>query len=112
MKILFERPDLKAYFYNGKPCPATDPELAQVLTVAEMFADVLDTALYTTSRIKAAAAYDGWYDYASFLLRKSDALRTTISAYPLWWPNLEVVSRGTTVETVPPISEVGDVEVS
>jgi len=88
-RVFVDYPELRAYFYDGAPSPATGPERARALTVAEMLGDVLDALLYTTSKFAARGEYDDWIDYIEHILDQSPTLTRLILEHPKWWPQIE-----------------------
>jgi hypothetical protein len=89
LRMLFEQPELRPYFYEGKECPGVALERWRVLTVAEMLGDALEVGLHTSNSIESTNAFSDWMDYSDFLLRNSPALRDTVAAHPGWYSELE-----------------------
>jgi hypothetical protein len=94
LQTFITNPDLRDYFYSQRACPPSGPLRAQVLTLAEMFADVLSASLYTTSLIPADNSYDAWLHYAKHLIFQSPALHEMIADNHEWWPRLAAALSG------------------
>jgi hypothetical protein len=82
------RPRLRAYFYEGKTCPLRGAARARVLTIAEMFADVLEGGLVALKQIPSSESYEDWKDYCRFMLERSPTLAGLVQERPVWWPQL------------------------
>ncbi|MEU1518757.1 hypothetical protein ABZ490_42575 [Streptomyces sp. NPDC005811] len=89
---MMERPGMRAYFYDNKPCPDAGEEREQVLLLAEVFADMLTDGLNVTSRIPGTVSHEGWSDYCKFILENSAVMRSLISERPNWWPGLAALN--------------------
>jgi hypothetical protein len=68
--LMFKNPELRAYFYNEKPCPPDDPNRDQALIVAEMIADSIDHALRVSAQFPDKTHNSGWMATALFLARQ------------------------------------------
>jgi hypothetical protein len=91
---LIEYPYLRACFYDGDDGHQLDEDSRiRLMTIAEMFADVLDDGLFTSKLHPATLSYEQWIDYALEILRQSPALRKCVSAHPFWWLELEPLWR-------------------
>jgi hypothetical protein len=94
VEYFLEYPDLRRYFYDnaelaGDAAAADSPVRARVLTLAELFADTLQSAFFTIESIEAVASYrDNMLNYVTVFLRRSPVLRQTVSENPVWWPTL------------------------
>ncbi|MET8249807.1 hypothetical protein [Micromonospora sp. NPDC005197] len=88
LRMLFEEPSLRPYLYERKVCPPEGDERARVLTVAEMFGDVLEVGLHSTTTIASTDAQEDWLDYSRFLLGHSPTLVEVVSTHPRWYPAL------------------------
>jgi hypothetical protein len=88
LRMLFEQPELRSYFYDGRECLPSSTDRSRVLTVAEMLGDALEIGLQTTSSIKSTFAFDDWLDYTRFIIEHSPALRETVAAHPAWYSEL------------------------
>lgn len=89
---MMERPGMRAYFYDNKPCPNGGEERERVLLLAEVFADMLADGLNVTNRIPGTVSHDGWSEYCRFILANSSVMRSLISEHPNWWPDLSDLS--------------------
>ena len=88
LRIFVDHPELRGYFYDGLAVPTDEATSGRVLTVAEMLADVFDTALLTTSLIDATDSYESWRRGASYFMRQSPALAAIVNEHGEWFPNL------------------------
>lgn len=92
--LFVERPELRAYFYDGKPCPKRGATRARVLTIADMFADALEDGLVGTRLVPSSESTDDWIGYSQHVIRHSPALREILTTFPRWWPNLYNLLQG------------------
>ena len=94
VEYFLEYPELRPYFYDGAELEGgalavESPIRARVLILAELFADTVQSALYTIDSIEAVESYrDNMLDYAVVFLRRSPVLRQTVLEHPNWWPTL------------------------
>jgi hypothetical protein len=94
--ILIDNPSLRPYFYSNKGRPdASTEEGARVLLVAEMIADAGDYGVMALEIMPPIEGYDGWRDYAAFILDNSPAVREVVSAHPKWYVQLRRSASGT-----------------
>jgi hypothetical protein len=82
------RPNLRAYFYEGKPCPTRGQTCIRVLTIAEMLADTLESGLVAHRLIPASESYEDWQGYCRDILNTSPALAGLVRDHAAWWPQL------------------------
>ena len=79
-------PELRPYFYHGVDERSLDDESRlRVETLAEIFADVLEGALFTTTLHPETDSYDDWAHYSRDVLVQSPCLRRMISEHSTWW---------------------------
>jgi hypothetical protein len=88
LRLFYDDPSLRPYFYEGKALPLPSDRRSQVLAVGEMLGDVLEVGLFHSNEIKATAAYDDWLDYATFLMQQSPAIDHLVREHPGWYPLL------------------------
>ncbi|MET8169792.1 hypothetical protein ABZT34_37080 [Streptomyces sp. NPDC005329] len=86
--LMIERPALRPYFYGGKPCPENDPLCAEVVTVGELLADIMNQGIVTHEANPQSTSADPWDDYCRTTLASSPVLRELIATHPKWWPDL------------------------
>lgn len=88
--LLVERPELRQYFYGGRVAPVDGSDTCmRIETISDMLLDVLETAVYGASHVKASSRFlEDWYDYATHLLDNSPAMETMLATHPNWWPHL------------------------
>lgn len=91
---LARRPELRPYFYEMKPCPARNGRRRAVLSLAEVFADVLETGLAAQKWAPETGALINWRTYCQYLLVASPTLRDTVRQWPGWWPGLAQIEGG------------------
>jgi hypothetical protein len=90
-----DHPELRQYFYEGEQLPAIEsdePHIVRenILTFAELFADVIERGLDTYRSIDPAADFQSpMEDYARDILSTAPAIRYWVSEHPGWWPNVE-----------------------
>jgi hypothetical protein len=87
------RPGLRPYFYERKPCPARGGRRRAVLSLAEVFADVLETGLAAQQWAPDTGTLINWHTYCQYLLSKSPTLRDVVRQWPGWWPGLDQLER-------------------
>ncbi|GAA5206417.1 hypothetical protein [Streptomyces thinghirensis] len=86
--LMIERPALRPYFYGGKSCPENDPLCAEVVTVGELLADVMNQGIVTHETNPQSTSAAPWDDYCRTTLASSPVLRELIAVHPKWWPDL------------------------
>jgi hypothetical protein len=85
-RILIDDPGLRPYFYANKASPdVSTEEGARVLLVAEMIADAGDYGVMALEIMPTVDGYEGWRDYATFILANSPAVREVVSTHPKWY---------------------------
>jgi hypothetical protein len=85
------RPELRPYFYEMKQCPARGARRRTVQSLAEVFADVLETGLAAQRWAPDTGTLINWRTYCQYLLTTSPILRDTVRQWPAWWPDLAQV---------------------
>jgi hypothetical protein len=90
MLHIVDQPHLRAYLFDRKPLPPEGEARAQALSLAEAMADVLGSAL-RSSTLVATSSHHAWLDYAKHLLRSSPSLVAVIDEHPLWWRKLAAI---------------------
>jgi hypothetical protein len=88
--IFIDHPELRPYFYDGKPCPARETRRARVLAVAEMFADAIEGNLITSQLISISESHEDWITYCRHMVATSPALAGLVEDHPEWWPRIVV----------------------
>lgn len=91
MQNFVDYPELRAYFFDGTALPAADPVRAQVLTIADMLADVLESGLHATSVLPSNNSHEDWRQYGLHFMTQSPALSHIVTKHPDWWPLLSSV---------------------
>jgi hypothetical protein len=86
--LMIERPALRPYFYGGESCPENDPLRAEVVTVGELLADIMNQGIVTHEANPQSGSAEPWEDYCRTTLASSPVLRELIAAHPKWWPGL------------------------
>ncbi|MET9510770.1 hypothetical protein ABZX62_20310 [Streptomyces flavidovirens] len=87
-RVMLEYPGLRAYFYEGKPCPRRGRQRERVLLLAGMYADVLEGGLMATRRVRSSESYEDWLSYSQFIVWHSPTMQSFVKEHPDWWPNL------------------------
>jgi hypothetical protein len=87
-QILFDHPELRPYFYGGRPFPTNADDAPRLIAAADMLADCLEVALHATRYIPATESYEDWIDYSRYLLEHSPVLADLVHQHPVWWPHL------------------------
>lgn len=87
---LVEKPELRPYFYDGEARPAERELHAQVLTVAEMFADVFEAGLEGVAFL-GEESQGVRVDYCRDVLDNSPLLADLVRRYPTWWPQVALL---------------------
>jgi hypothetical protein len=73
-EILFEHPKFRSYIYGSRPLPRREPFRSQVLTLAEMYIDMM-TVTIDHAQILPPSEYDCCCRYYCDLLSASTSLR-------------------------------------
>jgi hypothetical protein len=81
-------PALRAYFYDGKPCPEQETDRSLVITLAELFLDVLASGLHTHRLTSDRLSEEAWTNYCRHALRNSPVMLQLVREHPDWWLNL------------------------
>jgi hypothetical protein len=61
--LFVERPELRAYFYEHKSTPSRGRQRSSVISVAEMFGDVLETGLVANRLVESSESFEDWVNY-------------------------------------------------
>jgi hypothetical protein len=93
LAIFLDRPELRAYFFDGKPCPRRGRGRARVLTIADALADVLESGHLAHELVPATESYEDWSRYCAAVLRTSPTLADLVRRQPDWWPRLHLIIR-------------------
>lgn len=92
-RIFIDQPQLFPYFNDSKKCPSSGDIRHQVMTMAEMLADVLEVGLTTNEKISSTDSADDWLDYSTHMLAASPTIAALVLDHPVWWPRLATLSR-------------------
>jgi hypothetical protein len=84
-RIFVQRPDLRAYFYEGKECPRSGKRRAEVLSIVEMLADAIDYGLMVVELSPDTASYEDWHAYALSMAKVSPVLRDWLGRHNEWY---------------------------
>jgi hypothetical protein len=85
---ILTKPELRAYFYEGKRCLPGDEHERLLHTMAELFADAAEYCLMAAKHTEDAT---GWTRYPVDLVESSPVLREVVSTRPGWWPMLTAI---------------------
>jgi hypothetical protein len=91
-----DRPELRPYFYEGKPMPTDERERASVDATSEMLADLAESAIACGPGLGPLAV--DWNKYFAFIYRNSPALRDYWQRYGGFYPEPVWSAFGTPVE--------------
>ncbi|WP_431969042.1 hypothetical protein [Nocardia sp. bgisy134] len=86
--LMLERPGSRRYFYGNKPLPEQREQRDEILTIAELLADVMTSGIHTHNQIPNSNSAEPWDHYCRATLRSSPALRDLVGDHPTWWPHL------------------------
>ncbi|WP_433527282.1 hypothetical protein ACQPZ2_22025 [Nocardia pseudovaccinii] len=86
--LMLERPGSRRYFYGDEPLPEQQDERDEILTIAELLADVMSSGIHTHKQIPDSNSAEPWDHYCCSTLRSSPALRDLVRDHPTWWPYL------------------------
>ena len=89
--LFIDNPRLRPYFYSGKCCPRHGPQRKRVITLAEIFADALESTLFSYRIVPSSGYLTPWASYCQYILEASPTLRDLVSKYPNWWPALNAM---------------------
>lgn len=92
--VFVDHPELRPYFYSGKPSPRRGSRQRQVLTIAELLADTLESGLFSYRVVPSSIYLDNWTSYSDHMLTVSPVLNRLVSSHPGWWPNLYAMLSG------------------
>lgn len=90
--LMLERPGMRQYFYGNEPCLADDQSRDEVVTIAEMLADVMNLGIVTHRNVPDSESVEPWRNYCESTLRSSPVLRELIQDHPQWWPDLPALA--------------------
>lgn len=85
--VFLDRPDLRAYFHDGKSLPADKAVRARVLTIAGTLADCLESAIFEAHTFAREDEQD-WRENARIYLANSPTLRSVVAEHERWWPSV------------------------
>ena len=74
LTVFVENPELRPYFYDGRPAPTEEPLRSRVLAVAELVADHLESVVLSQDVVEARTNAV-WVRYMQGLYRRSPVLR-------------------------------------
>jgi len=86
--LIAAEPWLYGHFYGSAPLPGDEDRRARVLTVAAMYADVVDYGLVIAETTPDVTFYAGWRDFALSLRHTSPAMVHLVEDRPMWWAAL------------------------
>ncbi len=86
--LMLERPGSRAYFYGGKPLPEQPGQQDEIITIAEMLADVMSSGVHVHETVPDSTSAEPWADYCRHVLENSHVMSDLVRARPAWWPNL------------------------
>ncbi|MFF0087216.1 hypothetical protein ACFYR1_47365 [Streptomyces canus] len=105
--LMLERPGIRRYFYGDQPCGVQDESRDDVVTIAELLADVMNIGIVTHKQVPDSESAAPWRHYCESTLRSSPVLRELIREHPLWWPDLVPLGDGLNGQQPPPEPDPG-----
>lgn len=101
LRLFVQEPEIRAYFYDGAPCPTQGMERDRVVTIAEMLADTLEDGLVTHRLVPASESETDWIGYCRQMRSSSPGLDAIINENAEWWPQLARLTSGATPQRAP-----------
>jgi hypothetical protein len=89
--VFIGRPELRAYFFDSKPCPSWGRNRVRVQTITDALADVLEVGHLATHLVPASESHEDWTNFCRDMFRLSPTLADLIRRHPQWWPRLSHV---------------------
>ena len=86
-RTFIEYPDLRPYFYDGKPVGVDDPNHNRVQAAAELVLDTFEWIWYRQENLNAEDE-KGWQTYIAETYFSSPALQQHYTRYPSWYPGI------------------------
>uniref|UniRef100_UPI001C3F4B9D hypothetical protein n=1 Tax=Nocardia higoensis TaxID=228599 RepID=UPI001C3F4B9D len=86
--LMLQRPGSRRYFYADEPLPESQSERDDILTIAELLADVLCNGIHTHRTVPDSSSAEPWDHYCRATLQSSPVLRDLVREHPTWWPDL------------------------
>ena len=83
--LFMDNPRLRPYFYGGKACPRRGSQRKRIITLAEVFADALESVLFGYKIVPSSRYLDPWTSYCHHMLEVSPTLTG-----PRIWPSTVV----------------------
>ena len=83
-----EYPELRQYFYGSKRLPVNRHHRERILSVAEIFGDILEDGLVVNSMLPTVRFAERLPPYCTSLLITSPAINELLRQHPEWWPLL------------------------
>lgn len=83
---LAEAPELRKFFYDGVPCPTSEPERSRVLIIAEMLADAIYGGLHASVLFSDTNAQQARRNYSTSMLVTCPTLYDLLVQHHDWWP--------------------------
>lgn len=103
MGYLVDQPELRPYFYEGRALPARGRKRRQIITIAELLADVLEAAMVAVDVTVESASTDPnapWTPYGKSMLRDSPAFTQVVRSQPDYWPRLNALANTTANDAI------------
>ena len=84
---LVEHPELRPHFYSGLPSPSDPATQSRIATIAELFADAIESSLQASGLVESFAGNDSdWRSYAAGHCRSSPAVEQVVRDHAGWYP--------------------------
>lgn len=74
LTVFVEHPEIRPYFYDGRPAPTEEPLRSRVLATAELVADHMESVVLSQDAVQAGTGAV-WVRYMQGIYRRSPVLR-------------------------------------
>lgn len=78
LTVFVEHPEIRPYFYDGKPAPLEEPLRSRVLATAELVADHMESVVLSQDAVQANTGAV-WVRYMQGIYRRSPVLRSFLA---------------------------------
>ncbi|OQQ13761.1 hypothetical protein B0675_26285 [Streptomyces sp. M41(2017)] len=80
--LMLGRQGAREFFYGGRPLPQSGSERENLLTLAELLADVLSSGVHVHQRVPDSESAGPWADYCRHTVENSPVLRHLLREHP------------------------------
>ncbi|GAB6194817.1 hypothetical protein PAGU2595_001160 [Lysobacter xanthus] len=78
LTVFVEHPEIRPYFYDGRPAPTEEPLRSRVLATAELVADHMESVVLSQDAVEAGTRAV-WVRYMQGIYRRSPVLRAFLA---------------------------------